>query len=159
MHTGVKAAAGTVVFSGIMAAHCLQQFASDPSMHSALAVTQSDGYGRYLVVKSIEPVKARSDDLNSVFAGLTVRWKLERSGATSSIDEIVASKSYQQIIALGKEVVPLILQQLKREGDKPDHWFVALSQITGESPVPREDRGRIRKMADAWLAWGKSKYG
>jgi hypothetical protein len=62
--------------------------------------------------------------------------------------------AYQEIIGMGQKVVPLLLTELKR---KPDFWFVALREITGENPVPPESAGRIEEMARAWLKWGRSK--
>ena len=59
--------------------------------------------------------------------------------------------AYQAIIRMGKPAIPFILDELRRE---PDHWFVALKQITGEDPIPEEARGNMRGMADAWLKWG-----
>ena len=43
-------------------------------------------------------------------------------------------------------------RELERE---PDHWFWALEAITQENPVPPEAAGRVAKMAEAWIAWGK----
>ena len=60
--------------------------------------------------------------------------------------------AYQQIIAMGLEVVPLLFRELERE---PDHWFRALHVLTGADPVPPESRGKIREMAAAWLRWGR----
>lgn len=60
--------------------------------------------------------------------------------------------SYQQIIGMGSEAVPLILKDLQQQ---PDHWFWALAHITGEDPVPEEKRGRLGEMAEAWLNWGR----
>ena len=60
--------------------------------------------------------------------------------------------TYQQIIAMGPPAVPWLLQRL---AERPDHWFAALHQITGASPVPPESRGRFREMIDAWLEWGR----
>jgi hypothetical protein len=48
--------------------------------------------------------------------------------------------------------VQLILQELERS---PDHWFWALYAITGADPVESADRGRIKRMAEAWIRWGK----
>ena len=38
-------------------------------------------------------------------------------------------------------------------------WTVAdaTAEITGANPVPPEDSGNIRRMATAWLAWGRAK--
>jgi hypothetical protein len=53
---------------------------------------------------------------------------------------------------MGTAVVPHLLRELER---RPDHWFWALTAITGADPVKPEDRGKLRKMTDAWLRWGK----
>ena len=47
---------------------------------------------------------------------------------------------------MGKEVVPLLLGELIR---KPDHWFMALTKITGENPIGTEDVGDLEKMCAA----------
>lgn len=149
---------GTVVFSGIMAGMVLQQFGSAPSVSGPGQIFS--GNVQHPLSQGINAFSARSDDMASMFGALASAWKSERSlDPVSSIDEVVASKNYQSIIGLGDAVVPLILAQLKREGSAPDHWFPALTQLTGASPVPREDRGRITKMANAWLAWGEARYG
>lgn len=61
--------------------------------------------------------------------------------------------AYQRIIGMGDPAVPLILAQLKSEGDDPDHWFWALTAITGANPVKAEDKGDMVKMAAAWFKW------
>ncbi len=87
------------------------------------------------------------------FYSLANRWKNER-GPTSSITEMAIHPAYQEIIGMGKEAIPLILSELEKS---PDHWFWALSAISGEDPVKPEDRGRIKKMAEVWLEWGREK--
>jgi hypothetical protein len=62
--------------------------------------------------------------------------------------------AYQEIIRMGPAVVPLLLRDLELNRR---HWFAALGKITGENPVPPEDAGRIPKMQQAWLAWGRAK--
>jgi hypothetical protein len=85
------------------------------------------------------------------FADLASRWRRE-TGHMSLMSDVVMNTAYQQIIGMGTPVVGLILQDLKRE---PDHWFWALRSITGENPVDQGDRGRVGKMAEAWLEWGR----
>ena len=70
----------------------------------------------------------------------------------SSVSEITRHPAYQEIIALGAEVVPLLLRELEQ---RPDDWFAALHAITGAAPIPPEDRGKIDRMAAAWVRWGK----
>jgi hypothetical protein len=91
----------------------------------------------------------------ATFERLVNEWHVE-CGTTSSVAEMAMCPAYQQIIAMGKRAVPLILKQLEAEGDDPDHWFWALNSITGEDPVAPEDRGNTRKMSAAWLQWGRN---
>src|SRR5947207_10431415 len=57
--------------------------------------------------------------------------------------EIALHPAYQQIIGMGKEAIPLILEELQRE---EDHWFWALKSITGDDPVAPSERGQLPKM-------------
>ena len=94
-----------------------------------------------------------SESIEDRFYRLVDRWKSDPEVMySSSISEIIAHPDYQAIIAMGWKVVPLILCELTRE---PDHWFVALSTITGENPMSEDCRGNLRKMITCWLAWGK----
>ena len=94
-----------------------------------------------------------ANDLESRFRSVADRWRAE-TGMFSFAYQWEKHPAYQEIIAMGKQVVPLILQELK---DRPDHWFGALRTLTGANPVPPEDLGFFQKMADAWLAWGQDK--
>lgn len=86
------------------------------------------------------------------FRKLEKRWKRETMHI-SSLDERYGHRSYRQIIGLGPDVIPFILESLRTE---PDYWFYALRLLTGEDPVSPSAAGRMRKMADAWLKWGRS---
>jgi hypothetical protein len=89
------------------------------------------------------------------FQGLVDLWRHER-GAMSSITEMSILPAYQKIIGMGEDAVPLILAELKSEGDDPDQWFWALIAITEENPVKPEDQGNFRKMAQAWFQWAEA---
>jgi hypothetical protein len=69
----------------------------------------------------------------------------------SNTAQMAMLRSYQNIIGMGPDAVPLILEELRRE---PDHWFWALEAITLDNPVPPQDAGQLDKMALAWIAWG-----
>lgn len=97
-------------------------------------------------LKTIREIK-----LELKFRELAERWKRE-TGHMSIMSDIVSHPTYQQIIALGTQAIPLILRELERE---PDHWFWALQQLTGANPIKPEDRGRLQKMTQAWLDWGE----
>jgi hypothetical protein len=85
------------------------------------------------------------------FHELAERWKLETM-FLSSTTAMVLNSSYQQIIGMGREALPLILAELSRE---PNHWFWALRSIVGEDPVPPDARGDVRAMRAAWLNWAR----
>jgi hypothetical protein len=91
-------------------------------------------------------------ELHQRFQDLAVAWKQER-GPHSSSARLAEHLAYQQIIALGPDVVPLLLRELERQ---PDHWFRALHALTGAYPVPAASRGKIQEMAAAWLDWGRA---
>ena len=84
------------------------------------------------------------------FSALVSQWKRETE-MTSSMTEMAMHPAYQRIIGMGTDAIPLLLRELE---DRPDHWFWALKAITGDDPVPSEQRGRLKGMAQAWLAWG-----
>jgi len=97
------------------------------------------------------PVTRRSSSTHNRFYLLLKDWR-EGRGPTSSVTQLAMHPAYQQIIGMGPDALPFILRELERT---PDHWFWALNAITGADPVRVEDRGRLRKMAAAWIRWGK----
>jgi len=89
--------------------------------------------------------------LKSDFMKLANQWRSETK-YMSVMSDIISHSAYQKIISMGKDVVPLILEELRKE---PEHWFWALKSITGDNPIKSEDRGRLNKMTEAWLDWGR----
>jgi hypothetical protein len=75
-------------------------------------------------------------------------------GASSSITVICNSEPYKEIIAMGFEAIPYMLEDMLLNG--PDHWFVALYLISGEFPTKPEDAGKMQVMADKWIDWGRA---
>ena len=84
---------------------------------------------------------------------LEARWKADTQ-FISDAKRIVDHPAFQEIISMGKEVVPILLHDLESQ---PSLWVWALPLITGEDPVPASDAGNIRKMTDAWVKWGRMK--
>lgn len=80
------------------------------------------------------------------------QWKADTQ-FLSDANRLINHPAFQQIIALGKEVVPFLLRDLAAQ---PSLWVWALPEITAEDPVPASDAGNIRKMSDAWLKWGRA---
>jgi hypothetical protein len=103
-----------------------------------------------VIVHFRAPVSRTS--LTRQFAELTATWRQD-SQFWSSPDDVADHPAYRQIVALGRPALPLILQNLSEE---PDHWFLALAEITGADPVPADSRGNIQAMTRAWLAWGRA---
>jgi hypothetical protein len=93
----------------------------------------------------------------AAFQNLVNVWKKERS-AISSITEAAMIPSYLKIVGMGQDAVPLIMRQLKSEGDDPDQWFLALRLITGQNPVNADHQGDFLKMSKAWLEWYEEEY-
>jgi len=88
------------------------------------------------------------------FYELVARWRLETRTLSSTTDRALHS-AYQDIIGMGKPVLPLIFRELSQRGG---HWFWALRHITQENPVPQQDAGNIQKMREAWLRWGQEHH-
>lgn len=108
----------------------------------------------YLANETAERFKQKEfsfDYLLYKFCKLKKRWESD-TAYLSSVSEIVLHSSYQQIIGIGKEAIPLILNEMVK---KPGHWFWALNAITGVNPISQEKEGKIKEMTKAWLNWGR----
>lgn len=92
-------------------------------------------------------------DVETRFNDLAEKWASE-TAHHSMMSKIVLHRSYQEIIGLGRDALPLILKRLAVE---PNHWFWALRAISGEDPVPAADIGRFDAMRHAWLQWGRNR--
>ena len=90
-------------------------------------------------------------DVRERFRQLVAQWK-EQSRHLSNAAQMAMLPPYQQIIGMGEAVVPLLLEELQRD---PDQWFWALEAIAQENPVSPLAVGKVRQMADEWVAWGK----
>jgi hypothetical protein len=97
------------------------------------------------------PASRQTVPLAERFRQLAKRW-LKESAHASSTTAIAMNPAYQQIIALGRDALPLILAELERE---PRQWFWALRVISGVDPVPPNQRGQVREMQRTWLQWGR----
>lgn len=93
------------------------------------------------------------EGLEQRFRRLEAEWKADTE-FLSDAGKIINHHAFKAIVALGKEVVPLMLHDLERQ---PSLWVWALPEITGENPVPADDGGNIRRMSEAWLKWGREK--
>lgn len=103
---------------------------------------------------SLDPTEDRDQgrvELQARFDALVQQW-LDETGHVSSMTEIIQHRAYQEIIAMGPVVIPLILRDLEGE---PKHWGPALRALTGARPVPREHAGKVKLVGEAWLGWAR----
>ncbi|MFZ2961200.1 MAG: hypothetical protein WA705_30335 [Candidatus Ozemobacteraceae bacterium] len=91
------------------------------------------------------------EEIEIEFGDLYRRW-IEETVLCSTAMEAAIHPAYQRIIGMGRTAVPLILRELAKD---LNHWFWALSAITGVNPVLPENRGRLEKMKEDWLIWGQ----
>jgi len=106
-----------------------------------------------LMARQALTYKLSASDLSKLkvlFHELADTWR-EETSLTSSVVQMSIHPAYQRIIGLGQAAVPLILQELQKA---PDHWFWALSAITGENPIPPEHEGDLEKMTADWIQLG-----
>ncbi len=96
---------------------------------------------------------AMKKQVGAQFANLASEWK-HSIRIISNWNQMILHPCYQRIIGLGPDVIPYILNDLKQNGG---HWFWALQALTGENPIAEDDAGKTRKMAEAWLSWGKER--
>ena len=90
--------------------------------------------------------------LEKRFQKLKNQWKIETINM-SNMSDIYENKHYQEIIKLGKSVVPLIFAELQKEYN---HWFEALRQILGEYPdIPEKSRGKIQEITDILINYAQ----
>ncbi len=99
-------------------------------------------------------VPAKSTPVETIpekFHRLAAIWRAETAYVSSSSD-LVAHPAFQEIVAMGPAVIPLLLHELE---NRTGHWHRALRRITGADPVAPADRGNYDKAVEAWLRWGK----
>ncbi len=91
-----------------------------------------------------------SEEIEKIFQQLVNQWQKETRGISSST-EVILHPADQQIIGMGREVVPLLLRELE---EKSGRWFWALKSITRQDPVPSELRGKTKEMIKIWCLLG-----
>lgn len=88
----------------------------------------------------------------ALFAALVPKWR--EDAALHSISHRVAlMPAYQEMIGLGSEALPLILDRLKT--DPSSHWFWALKAIGRQDAA--KGTSTVSQAVEAWLGWGHSR--
>ncbi len=85
----------------------------------------------FTLVSSLMP-SPMIDQTELRFTTLLARWRRETSHL-SSMSKRVFNLAHLEIIGMGTSALPFIFRELE---NPRDYWFVALSAITGEQPVP-----------------------
>ena len=110
----------------------LGTFPHDPPIRAIIAGKES------VFSTADEKFRALADECRGSFA------------AGSSTDHFL-SDAYGQIVAMGWQAVPLLLQEVAAQSG---HWITALTWITGIDLSTPATRGSARELRKAWLRWG-----
>jgi hypothetical protein len=97
------------------------------------------------------PAPQQTESIEREFQRLAAVWDRETRYLSDS-DAAARHPAYQAIIQLGPAVIPFLLRDMEKTHQ---HWFEALMHITGANPIPAADCGRIPRMVEAWLRWGR----
>ena len=101
----------------------------------------------------MQPKAKNVKELESTFNALAEKW-IGDTAMHSNPAIIARHPAYSQIVGMGKQSVPFILNELSQKRNRP-HWFQALQDITGMTPAPEESWGKVNEVAVAWLEWGR----
>lgn len=93
-----------------------------------------------------------AETIDQHVARLLALWR-EETGYLSSSTAITGHPAYLELIALGPAALPSLFRDLEKSAD--GHLAKALTAITGAQPVPSEERGQVRKIAETWLRWAR----
>lgn len=103
--------------------------------------------------KGRKQVHRSKNDLALEFRRLADEWYRE-TAFTSSTTVMLMHPAYRQIVAMGPDVLPLIFIELRDNGG---HWNLALADLTRQTVTVPEGPGRMKKIREAWLTYGKER--
>ena len=86
-------------------------------------------------------------NLEKRFNELHTLWDRD-TAVLSNVNTIVSHPAYQEIIGMGWDAVPLIIDRLRVN---TDHWFTALVEITGEDHAAGAET--MGDAAQLWISW------
>jgi len=93
--------------------------------------------------------RVQTEDYVAKFDRLHKIWNTETL-LSSSVSEMRRAESYKSILEMGSHAIPLIIHELSV---RPSLIFIALSELTGEDPVPASDKGNVKNASMAWIEW------
>ena len=103
-----------------------------------------------MVIDQMQPGDDEFESIERRFNQLREKWQKE-TGHYPLVEPRYSHPAYQEILAMGKSVVPFILNELRT---RPDRWFAALRVLTKENPG--ESCRSFDDLVSAWIEWGKN---
>jgi hypothetical protein len=101
--------------------------------------------------QSFPYLRLQAERLRPEFAALVEQWQLD-TRHLSLICKKITHEDYFRIIGMGRPVIPLLLEELRK---RPAHWFAALRATANVDPSP--EGATPSQAREAWLEWGKSR--
>jgi len=121
--------------------------------YGSISRRERQAFRRKLVKRGNHSHVGIDPSLQTTFLALVEEWHTAVK-IKSSIAEITGHPAYRAIIEMGQPVIPFILKEMEQ---RPDHWFIALEEITGKHPdISPEDAGNIKKLTKVWLEYARS---
>ncbi len=108
-------------------------------------------YIAHLSKASVTESEEEACELADIFTSLAETWSNE-TGGYSTTSRRYAHPSYQAILGMGEEIVPLILKRLE---ECPDWWFEALTALAKPKTNPVAKAATFAQAVEAWLEWGR----
>src|SRR4051794_24853778 len=102
-------------------------------------------------VRDVPPAPA-GETVEQRVRRLLARWRAETL-VLSSTTALASNPAYRELISLGPDALPALFHDLAQTHDGPLPG--ALAAITGAQPVPPEEGGRMRAVAERWLTWAR----
>ncbi len=107
----------------------------------------------------MQPKVQRTDELESTFNVLADKWEKE-TAFYSFMGQMAQHYSYQLILKMGEEAIPLILRRIERQGGLWYHALESISGIPSPSGIAKLNTEgwhtvNVKAVNAAWLEWGR----
>jgi len=112
-------------------------------------IWKTSDIGEWMVHKVSVRDNVEHVEIEAEFRNLADQWYRE-TGVFSMTHKKVIHQAYQQIIGMGKDALPFIFKELRRNRS---HWFWALESITRQKVLVSEKGARAA--IAAWIKWGE----
>lgn len=101
----------------------------------------------------IDPGALRGLSPTERFERLRARFESEMA-FVSSVHEMLEATPFRDIVAMDRDALPLLLEDLQRPDAPWIAWVIALRKILGDGPaIPDEEAGTRDKVLARWVAW------